>query len=119
MEGWSACTMLAATSRLAALSSIASLTPDVSRPTPANQTDKDSFVRICAICLPSELRRPVRKGKDKENRILHDIISLLKSVDPDILPVFVARDFEKLPPITLDHLDHLIIQADIKTIKES
>lgn len=104
--------------------------------------DEDSLVRICASnfsisqieeannlladSLPANLRRPVRKGKDKENRMLHDIISLFKSVDPEILPVFVARDLEKLPPITFDHLDVskflkdlAVIQADIKTIKES
>ncbi|VVC91030.1 unnamed protein product [Leptidea sinapis] len=74
-------------------------------------------------CLPSELRRPVRKGKDKENRMLHDIISLLKSVDLDILPDFVARDLEKLPPFTFDYLDvskflkdMAVIQAAIKTL---
>lgn len=57
---------------------------------------------------------------------IHDIISVFKVNDPDVLPVFVARDLEKLPPITLDHLDVskllkdlMIIQTEIKNIKSS
>ncbi|XP_050667431.1 uncharacterized protein LOC126967087 [Leptidea sinapis] len=77
--------------------------------------------------LPADLRtKTLRKGKGKENRLLHDIISVFKVTDPDVLPVFVARDLEKLPPITFDHLDVskllkdlMLVQAEIKSIKSS
>lgn len=75
--------------------------------------------------LSSEVRSKVRKGKGKDNRVLNDIIAIFKS-EPDHLPIFVARDLEKLPPITFDHLDvskllkdMVLVQADIKNIKSS
>lgn len=76
--------------------------------------------------LPDEYRKRVRKGQGKENRDLMDIISLFKVVDSDVMPVFVARDLEKLPPITFDHLDVskllkdlILVQSEIKNIKSS
>ncbi|CAH0723264.1 unnamed protein product, partial [Brenthis ino] len=77
--------------------------------------------------LPQDVRsKTVRKGKGKENRLLHDIINVFKVTDPDILPVFVAKDLEKLPPITFDHLDVTkllkdltLVQTEIKRIKMS
>lgn len=105
-------------------------------------SDEETLVKICASSfsseqieksnkllvesLPSDLRKSTRKGKGKDNRILSDIISLFKATDPDILPVFVAKDLEKLPPLTVDHLDVskllkdlALVQAEIRTIKES
>lgn len=76
--------------------------------------------------LPKDVRKTVRKGKGKGSRILQDIISVFKVNDPDVLPIFVARDLEKLPPITFDHLDVskllkdlMIVQNEIKSIKSS
>lgn len=58
--------------------------------------------------------------------MLKNIISVFKVTEPDVMPVFVARDLEKLPPITFDHLDVskllkdiLLVQSDIKDIKSS
>ncbi|CAB3252875.1 unnamed protein product [Arctia plantaginis] len=76
--------------------------------------------------LPTEYRKKVRKGQGKENRDVTDIISLFKVVDTDMMPVFVARDLEKLPPITFDHLDGskllkdlILVQSEIENIKSS
>ncbi|CAB3248971.1 unnamed protein product [Arctia plantaginis] len=55
--------------------------------------------------LPSELRKSNRKGKGREDRMLSDIIGVFKGTYMEILPVFVARELEKLPPLTVDHLD--------------
>lgn len=102
--------------------------------------DELSLVRICSSSfsceqieksnnlllesLPSDVRKTIRRGKGKENRLLNDIINLFKVTDPDVLPVFVARDLEKLPPITFDHLDVskllkdlIVVQEEIKNIK--
>ncbi|CAH0723353.1 unnamed protein product, partial [Brenthis ino] len=104
--------------------------------------DEDSIVRICVATftseqieeannllvhsLPTDLRKTARKGKGKANRLVNDIISVFKVTDPDVLPVFVARDLDKLPPITFDHLDVskllkdlALVQAELKTIKSS
>ncbi|CAG9578123.1 unnamed protein product [Danaus chrysippus] len=76
--------------------------------------------------IPVEHRKTSRKGKGKEARTLYDIISLLKRTEPDILPVYVARNLEILPPIGVDHLDIskllkdlTMVQAEIKNIKAS
>lgn len=102
--------------------------------------DEETLVRICKTSftseeikksksllfdsIPTDKRKIVRKNKGKEVRDLADIVNVFKSVDPDTIPVFVARQLEKLPPITFDHLDCtkllkdlLIIQTEIKDIK--
>lgn len=104
--------------------------------------DEDSLVKICSSTfsceqikrskellfesVPTDLRKISRKGKGKENRVLNDIISFIKVTDPDVLPVFVARDLEKLPPIQFDHLDTskllkdlAVVRSEIETIKSS
>lgn len=55
--------------------------------------------------LPTEKRKITRKNAGKEVRDLEDIISLFRESNVDMRPVFVARDLEKLPPVTFDHLD--------------
>ncbi|PZC84752.1 hypothetical protein B5X24_HaOG203742 [Helicoverpa armigera] len=54
------------------------------------------------------------------------IIMVFKETDPEIIPVFVARDLQKLPPITFDHVDVtnllkniLTLQSDMKYVKEN
>lgn len=103
--------------------------------------DEESLVRLCAATfsgdeieksksllfesLPVDKRKPVRKGQGKVNRALSDIISVFKS-HPDLMPVFVARNLERLPPITFDHVDVsdvlkklVILQEEVRNIKDS
>lgn len=102
--------------------------------------DEESLIRICVghfgieeiqksksllfESLTAGSRKIVRKGQGKENRALCDIISAFKAADPDLMPVFVARNLEKLPPITFDHLDVsdllkrlTVLQSEIKDVK--
>lgn len=83
--------------------------------------DEDSLCRICKSAfdknvieksktllfesVPTDRRKINRKRAGKEQRDIEDIISLFKSADPDIIPVFVARDLHMLPPVTFDHVD--------------
>ncbi|KAG7312943.1 hypothetical protein JYU34_000005 [Plutella xylostella] len=67
-----------------------------------------------------------RKGDGKKSRNLEDIICLMKRTLPEMLPIFVARDLNKLPPVTFDHIDVtallkdiLVIKKEINTIKTS
>ncbi|XP_045449650.1 uncharacterized protein LOC123658255 [Melitaea cinxia] len=95
--------------------------------------DEETLVRICTSSftaddiknsksllfdsIPGDRRKIFRKSKGKEERDIVDIISLLKSVDPDVVLVFVARQLEKLPPILFDHLDCTKILKDILVLK--
>lgn len=74
--------------------------------------------------LPTDKRKISRRRRGKENRDVEDIISLFKGTDPEVMPVFVARDLEKLPPVTFDHVDVtkllkdlLILQTELSDIK--
>jgi hypothetical protein len=76
--------------------------------------------------MSTKLRKIVRKNKGKEERDIADIINLFKSADTEEMPVFVARQLERLPPITFDHLDCtkllkdiLKIQSDIAEMKST
>lgn len=47
--------------------------------------------------MPSSKKMPVRRkeGKKKMSKDLDDIINLMKSSNPDLFPVFVAKDLQK------------------------
>lgn len=104
--------------------------------------DEVSLVQICTSSFSTEeieaaknllfqsiattKRNITRKREGKAGRDLDDIISLLKGTDPELVPIFVARNLQKLPPITFDHVDVtrllkdiLVLQQDMKSIKES
>ncbi|CAG4975729.1 unnamed protein product [Colias eurytheme] len=76
--------------------------------------------------IPNSKRIINRKNKGKSERELADIIDLFKQTDPELIPVFVARDLQKLPPLTFDHVDVtnllkniIILQSEVKCIKDS
>ncbi|KAL0895108.1 hypothetical protein ABMA27_013565 [Loxostege sticticalis] len=97
--------------------------------------DEDSLRRICETAftseeitsakkllydsIPTDKRLKTRKGGKKTRRDIDDIISLLKQTDPDVVPTFVARDLQKLPPITFDHIDVTRLLKDLLILKES
>lgn len=90
--------------------------------------DEETLVRICKSSFQSDeikksksllfdslsnQRKILRKNKGREERDLADIINLFKSAEPDEIPVFVARQLERLPPVTFDHLDCTKLLKDI------
>ncbi|XP_073957557.1 uncharacterized protein [Choristoneura fumiferana] len=102
--------------------------------------DEETLVRLCTTSftsieiqnsktllfesLPTNKRNIQRKRDGKAQRDINDIIQLFKITDPDVIPIFVARQLEKLPPVTFDHLDctkllkDLVrLQADINEVK--
>ncbi|KAG7301117.1 hypothetical protein JYU34_015524 [Plutella xylostella] len=95
--------------------------------------DNVSLIRICATAfsadaiseaknllfesIPSTVKKVIRKRTGKENRDIEDMITLLRGTEPDIIPVFVARDLYKLPPVTFDHLDATSLLKDITLLK--
>lgn len=96
--------------------------------------DEITLVRICKTSFSSEeiqksksllfdslatdVRKISRKRQGKEVRDLEDIINLFKITDPNDIPIFVARQLEKLPPITFDHLDCTKLLKDLLLLKE-
>ncbi|XP_053602294.1 uncharacterized protein LOC128670559 [Plodia interpunctella] len=104
--------------------------------------DEETLVRICTSSfsseeiknaksllfesIPTDVRKIHRKNKGKEGREVGDIINLFKSTEPDIMPIFVAKNLNKLPPISFDHLDcskllkdMMKIRADVEIIKST
>ncbi|KAJ8734142.1 hypothetical protein PYW07_014693 [Mythimna separata] len=95
--------------------------------------DEESLVRICTSSftseeiknsktllfesIPTDIRKILRKNRGKEERDVVDIINLFKSTEPDLIPVFVARQLDKLPPILIDHLDCSKLLKDMMTLK--
>ncbi|KAJ2937235.1 hypothetical protein O0L34_g19428 [Tuta absoluta] len=63
-------------------------------------------------------RAKINRRKDgKGKRNLEDIISFFKDIDPEQLPMFVAKDLQKLPPATIDHIDTVTLFKDITKIR--
>lgn len=103
--------------------------------------DNESLIRICESAFAEDeigtaknllfttvktKQKCVSRRKQKKQKDLDDIISVFKTSDPEQLPIFVAYDLHKLPPICFDHVDVtkllkdlLILRADITQIKDS
>lgn len=63
-------------------------------------------------------RNKITRRKDGKNkRNLEDIVSVFKEVDPELMPIFVARDLQKLPPASIDHIDTVTLLKDITNIR--
>lgn len=96
--------------------------------------DEETLVRICTTAftseeinrsksllfesVPTERRKIQRKRDGKEQRDLMDIICVLKTTEPDLVPIFVARQLEKLPPVTFDHLDCTKLLKDLVRLQD-
>lgn len=104
--------------------------------------NEESLVQICTTAFTLEdieiaksllfdsvktgIRKVSRRNDKKTHRNLDDIISVFKQTDPELTPIFVAKDLQKLPPVTFDHVDVtkllkdlLILQKDITVMKNN
>lgn len=95
--------------------------------------DNESMVRICASTytisevekakallfdtIKTRRRNISRRKEGKIQRDLEDIITVLKETDPDVIPVYVARDLNKIPVFCYDHLDPSVLLKDIVKLK--
>lgn len=98
--------------------------------------DEESIIRICDTAFtPDEIleakkllfeavpgEKLKRRKKDEISRKdLQDIIDCLKKIDaldPERIPIFVAKELHKLPPVTFDHLDATRILRDIVKLQD-
>ncbi|XP_050555627.1 uncharacterized protein LOC118266829 [Spodoptera frugiperda] len=96
--------------------------------------DEVSAIQICATNFSEEdvaagklllykslnkCDQMVSRRRDGTKKSIQDIITLLKETDPDDVPTFVARDLNKLPPVTFDHVDVTSLLKDIVVLKAS
>uniref|UniRef100_A0A2A4JTK8 Uncharacterized protein n=1 Tax=Heliothis virescens TaxID=7102 RepID=A0A2A4JTK8_HELVI len=96
--------------------------------------DEVSAIQICAtnfneedvaaakLLLYTSLNKcdqMVSRRRDGTRKSIQDIITLLKETDSDDVPTFVARDLNKLPPVTFDHVDVTSLLKDIVIFKAS
>lgn len=102
--------------------------------------DEESLLRVCATSFPEEdvaeakkllfdsvSKTGIRRRKaGKNRRELEDIIDLFQQTPPEEMPIFVARDLLKLPPVSFDHVDVtrllkdiVVIQKELRNIQES
>lgn len=68
-------------------------------------------------CAIDGVRRSYRKGDSKNKNNLKDIIKMFKETDPAEQPAFVAKDLNRLPPVTFDHVDVTRLLKDLTLMK--
>lgn len=92
----------------------------------AFSTSEISVAKELLFTSISTTVKKVSRRKNKEQKDIEDIISAFKNVDPDNIPIFVAKELHKLPPVTFDHIDVtrllkdiVLLQSELKIIKET
>lgn len=96
--------------------------------------DDESISRICSSAfseseiltaknllydsMPTTKRKIIRKNGGKGLRDLDDIICLIRGAETEDIPVFVAKDLEKLPPVLFDHVDVTRLLKDIVKMRQ-
>lgn len=103
--------------------------------------DNESLIRICISAFSEEdidcakkllfssvktKLKLISRRKQKKEKDLEDMLMVLKTAEPDQLPIFVAYNLEKLPPVCFDHVDVtkllkdlVLLREDINHIKEN
>lgn len=98
-----------------------------------NVMDDVSLVRICLTGFSAEAVEQAKKllyesvdggekyisrRKDKAERDIEDIIRLIKNTSTAKLPIFVAKDLHKLPPVNFENIDVTRLLKDILNLQE-
>lgn len=81
--------------------------------------DNESLIKICITSFSEfdideaksllfesimvKQKKKSRRNDGKKQRDLENIINLFKQIDPEMIPIFAAKDLQKLPPISFDH----------------
>ena len=61
--------------------------------------------------------RRIKQGVDKAKHNVEDISKVLDEVDPDAIPIYVARDLGKLPTVDFNYVDMSTLSREITTCK--
>lgn len=106
-----------------------------------NVMDDVSLMRICVTGFSADeveqakkllydslncSEKYISRRKDKVERDIQDIIRLMKNTSTEKIPIFVAKDLHKLPPVNFENVDvtRLLkdivnLQAEVRSIKEN
>ncbi|KAI5651517.1 hypothetical protein NE865_00761 [Phthorimaea operculella] len=66
---------------------------------------------------PKHVRLTMRNKEGSGKKNIRDIFRVFQNEDPDDVPTYVARDLNKLPPVTFDHVDVTTLLKDIVLLK--
>ncbi|KAI5644676.1 hypothetical protein NE865_03328 [Phthorimaea operculella] len=84
-----------------------------------------AMVHLNETAEPKHVRLTMRNKEGSGKKIIRDIFRVFQNEDPDDVPTYVARDLNKLPPVTFDHVDVttllkdiVLLKSDIKDLKQ-
>lgn len=97
-----------------------------------NVMDNGSLLNICSTGFTEEevnqakillfdslhcIDKCISRRKNKIERDIDDIIVLMKNTNTDKIPIFVAKDLHKLPPVNFENVDVTRLLKDIVSLK--
>ncbi|KAH9637043.1 hypothetical protein HF086_013859 [Spodoptera exigua] len=71
---------------------------------------------VYKLLAPS--RKIMRRKEGNQQKSVQDIIKIVKETDLECLPIFVAKDLNKLPPVTFDHIDVTTFLKEMSLLKK-
>ncbi|KAI5632051.1 hypothetical protein NE865_15234 [Phthorimaea operculella] len=84
-----------------------------------------AMVHLNETAEPKHVRLTMRNKEGSGKKNIRDIFRVFQNEDPDDVPTYVARDLNKLPPVTFDHVDVttllkdiVLLKSDIKDLKQ-
>lgn len=102
--------------------------------------DNESLIRICVSAFSEDeldsakkllftsvkIKKIISRRKQKKEKDVEDMIGVFKTTEPDQIPIFVAYNLERLPPVCFDSVDVtkllkelLLLRKEIDEIKSN
>ena len=78
---------------------------------------KQLLHEVCMQMGNSLPRLIKRRGAQKKENDINDIMQVLLEIDTGHVPVFLAKDLKNLPPLSYNHFDITKVMADIELLK--
>lgn len=69
----------------------------------------------CKLLAPS--KKFMRRKEGSEQKSVQEIIKLIKEFNPDSLPTFVAKNLNKIPPVSFDYIDITTFLKEMTILK--
>ncbi|CAG5027635.1 unnamed protein product [Parnassius apollo] len=83
----------------------------------AYSADEIENARSVAYKLLASTKKYMRRKEGAEQKCIQDIIKLIKEFDPDCLPIFAAKNLNKLPAVSFDHVDVTTFLKEMTLLK--
>ena len=72
---------------------------------------------MACVTLPEDDKRSGRRRANLKEVHMKDIVSILLEIKPEEVPVFLARDLNNVPPLSLNNFDMSRIILDMEKLK--